>query len=139
MFALKARKKSNHTVKEDIISLYFRILIIELLFYFYFVESVREQMSDCLSNYFQSAYGILIKSLYQNYQLLKINSGWISESVSDYYNYHEFFPPRVSMLVFLGKGRAGSVPSLPLPVSRTTLLRSGPADRFRELYNYLTA
>lgn len=43
------------------------------------------------------------------------------------------------MLVFLGKGRAGSAPSLTIPVSRTTLLRSGPADRFRELYNYLTA
>lgn len=49
-------------------------------------------MSDCLSNYFQSAYGILIKSLSQNYQLLQINSGCISESVSYYYNYHEFFP-----------------------------------------------
>lgn len=32
MFALKARKKPNHSVKEDIISLYFSILIIELLF-----------------------------------------------------------------------------------------------------------
>lgn len=63
MFALKARKKP--TIQWKRTSLVFILVSLSSNCYFSFIllKSVREQISDCLSNYFQSPYGILITSL----------------------------------------------------------------------------